>query len=325
MSITLANAKIQVARSLGGQNDPDELRAAGEGINEAISIWNRRNVWDFCRLDNLSNFTVASKTTNASANVTLPTGVTFPNFANVYRGQTVSGTGITAGTTVLTKTSNSALVLSLPATASNDPVTLTFSGPIPIWSGQSDYDLPYQVKTPSFARLVTADITLVYARSRFVNRITNPTADNGMWGYMIQPSQAAADSAGNLPLATDKLRIVSTPTGATTAPVDYLVLEYFRKIQQFLNDVSAVDEARTLDVPDDYIFALLDLSEYVYMSNKDSEITRTGDREQSAYAALRECISDDSGQPDDDMLFIPEIDWNQNPARLMRNWPDLRV
>jgi hypothetical protein len=316
--MTLTNAKIVVARSLGGQNDQDELRAAGEAINRAINTWNR-NTWDFLRLDNLNTFTVASLTTLGSNVLVLPTGVTFPNFANVYKGTTVSGTGIPAGTTVLAKVSNSQLTLSALATASNDPITLTFSGPIPIWSGQSDYALPYLVKEPSYARL-TSGVTLTYARSRFVNRVSDPTADFGQWGYMIEPLQGIPDAANILPLPTSVLRLVSTPTGATTTFVDTLVLEYFREIQKFLNDVSVADEARTLDVPDIYVDALLQLAEYHYMANKDSEIVRTGDRKQSALAALKECIDDDSGQVDDDMLFIPEVDWNNVPRP--RRWMD---
>lgn len=323
MSLALSNAKITVARSLGGQNDEDELRAAGDAINAAVAEWNRFNIWEFNKLDNLSNFTVASKTTSANAVVALPTGVTYPNFNNVYVGSTVTGSGIPSGTTVLTKTSNSSLTLSANATATADPATLTFSGPIPILAGTSDYALPYLMKKPSYARLVTGATTLQYVRSRFVNQISDPTGDGVMWGYEVVRSQAATDTGGILPAATSSIRIVSTPSpGATGTVIDTLVLEYWRSIQSFLNDVSVADEARPIDVPDDFIDALLEMATYFYMRNKDSEIVRTGDRMQSAYRSMRRAMNDDSGQPDDIEAFIPQIDWDQSPRSVARRWLD---
>lgn len=319
----LSDAKIEIARSLGGQNDADELRAAGAALNAAVGEWNRANVWEFCKLDNLSSFTVAAKTTNASAAVVLPTGVTYPNFANVYVGSTVSGTGIPTGTTVIAKASNSAFTLSANATASTDPVTLTFSGAIPILSGTSDYVLPYQMRKPSYAHLVTGATTLQYVRSRLLNEISDPTGEGWMWGYEVVRTQAAADSANVLPATVSKIRVVSTPTGgASGSVVDTLVLEYWRYIQSFLNDVSVADEARPIDVPDEYIDALLEMASYFYLRNKDSEISRTGDRKSSAYRSMFRSINDDSGQPDDIECFIPEIDWNQAPRSVARRWLD---
>lgn len=67
------------------------------------------------------SFTVAScTTTSGSATVT-----TTASFADVRVGDPVTGTGIDPGTTVATKSSNTSITLSAPATASGT-VTLTF-------------------------------------------------------------------------------------------------------------------------------------------------------------------------------------------------------
>jgi len=52
MAITFANAKIAVARTDGGQNDADQLSAAGDALLNAIQKWNLRKNWRFLLIDN---------------------------------------------------------------------------------------------------------------------------------------------------------------------------------------------------------------------------------------------------------------------------------
>lgn len=49
---TFESAKVWVARSIGGQNDPDQLNAAGDAIKETIQEWNLRRNWNFLLTDN---------------------------------------------------------------------------------------------------------------------------------------------------------------------------------------------------------------------------------------------------------------------------------
>lgn len=49
---TFDTAKVWVARTIGGQNDPDQLAAAGDAIKEAIQEWNLRRNWNFLLMDN---------------------------------------------------------------------------------------------------------------------------------------------------------------------------------------------------------------------------------------------------------------------------------
>jgi hypothetical protein len=69
--------------------------------------------------NNAGNLTSAA-TTNGSPNITMAANT------NVRVGDAISGTGIPAGTTVITVTSSTALVLSANASATNTGLTLTF-------------------------------------------------------------------------------------------------------------------------------------------------------------------------------------------------------
>jgi hypothetical protein len=52
MSLTFAQAKINVARTIGGSNDADQLTIAGDAIKVAIEEWNLRQKWNFLLVDN---------------------------------------------------------------------------------------------------------------------------------------------------------------------------------------------------------------------------------------------------------------------------------
>ena len=52
MPVTYSQAKIIVARTIGGANDPDQIAAAGDAIAVAISEWNLRQKWNFLLVDN---------------------------------------------------------------------------------------------------------------------------------------------------------------------------------------------------------------------------------------------------------------------------------
>ena len=316
MGYTLANAKIEVARTIGAQNDADELLAAGIAINKAVRFWNREHTWDFLKFDNEDDQLIPSKTVIATPNVTLPTGITSPNFGSVYVGTEVTGTGIPAGTTVLTKNSNTSLVLSANATASGDPVTLTFSGPIPIRADVRDYALPYAMLKPSYARLVADNRPLQYVRSRIVNHISNPNDTwDGIYGYTFISIQGNASAAGILPLPTTMIRLYGTPGGADT-----LIFEGWRGIQTFLNDLTAGDEARPLDVPDEFQDDLLELATYFYQNNKDSENTRSQDKKQNASYFLRRAIRRDLGMDDEEVRFLPPQEFMAPSRRRNEPW-----
>lgn len=52
MSMTYANAKIYVARIIGGQNDTNVLAWAGDSIQASIQDWNTEHDWKFLLQDN---------------------------------------------------------------------------------------------------------------------------------------------------------------------------------------------------------------------------------------------------------------------------------
>lgn len=52
MAALFSTAKIYVARTIGGQNDADQLAAAGDAIKEALEEWNLRRNWNYLLMDN---------------------------------------------------------------------------------------------------------------------------------------------------------------------------------------------------------------------------------------------------------------------------------
>lgn len=114
---------------------------AGSTLNAAASTWRE---YILTILNSSPPVTLNCSTTNASAAVTfnLPPGmVALPigpgvQAINITPGMTVSGTGITAGTTVIGVTNGqggiTGVTLSANATATNNPVSLTFSPTIQI-------------------------------------------------------------------------------------------------------------------------------------------------------------------------------------------------
>lgn len=314
MPYTLAQAKIEVARSIGGHNDADELLAAGIAINKAIRFWNREHTWEFLKFDNLSDQLIPSKLVGTTA-VTLPTGVTFPNFGSVYVGTTVSGVGIPDGTTVVTKNSNTSLVLSAATTVPGDPVTLTYGGGIPIVAGVRDYELPFSMLKPSWARLSAANRALMYARTRIVNHVSDPDSSwDGVYGYTFISIPGVTSSVGIAPLPTTKIRLFGMPGEG-----DILYMEGWRGIQLFLNDLTAGDEARPLDVPEEFQDDLLELATYFYQNNKDSENSRTGDKKQNASYFLRRAIRRDLGMDDEEVRFLAPDEFMAPSVRMRRD------
>jgi hypothetical protein len=96
------------------------------------------------------------------------------------------------------------------------------------------------------------------------------------------------------------IRLYDTPGES-----DLLAFEGFRAIQLFLNDLSVADEARPLDVLEDFQDDLLETATYFYQNNKDSEVTRTQDKKQNAAYFLRRAIAKDLNRPDEDLRFLP--------------------
>lgn len=162
MAMTTVNARIYIARVIGGAQSPNAIDAADEALRRGYADWQTMRNWEFLLKDNSLATLVAGVTcTQGNATVSPPTASYF-DFVNV--GQTVtvsSGTAtLAAGTTVssITRGTDGAItsiVLSNAFGGTTGSCTLSFSGYMHITAGTNDYSLPRDCYEPYSARFIT--------------------------------------------------------------------------------------------------------------------------------------------------------------------------
>ena len=290
MSITYTDAQTFTARVLGASADTTQLAAAAESIKAAIQEWNLRADMSFLLMDTSNGFSVASSTI-AGDGITVTTSVA-NGFAGVNVGQTVTGTGVPASTTVASITSTTVIVLSQAATPAT--VTLTFSGDIPIISGTATYNLPSPMGRPYSALLNTNQETLVWKEQREIDRIYQIQNNAGTpVFYNIFNSTSFAPGRQN-----GKVRLYPIPSGS-----DVLRVRYFRPIAE------PSTGSDLLDVPDTYVWALLGLARYFFLMDHDSESQRLQEVKERAELQFRMVMArDQQGSEDNDMGLVPQMD-----------------
>lgn len=231
LSITRANAKIYIARALGGAINPAVLDMAEETLLKGFNDWQAMKDWEFLLKDDIGSFTVTSCVLDGlSATVSAPVASAFDG---VNIGITVSGTGVTAGTTVLSYTRNSdgsIASITLSTTPAAGTVTLTFGGTIPIVAGTSDYNLPTDFYKHYGVRLVSnLKWPLTFVRPRDWNRITLDQTIQG-------PPELYTIFNATSPLSQNKgmyrLRIYRVPSAS-----DVLKVEYYRKFSPLADPI----------------------------------------------------------------------------------------
>lgn len=223
LSISRADAKIYIARPIGGAKNPDALAMAEEALLKSFNDWQGAKDWEFLLKDDVGSFTVINCVcTGTSPTISTPVASAFDG---VNIGITVSGTGVAPGTTVLSyllAADNSVASVTLSSTPSAGTVTLTFGGTIPLIAGVSDYNLPtdfykhYGVRLTSLLKWM-----LVFVRPRDWNRVTlDQTISGPIELYTIFNSAS--------PLSQNKgmyrMRVYRVP-----AKNDTLKVEYYRK------------------------------------------------------------------------------------------------
>jgi hypothetical protein len=254
LSITRANAKIYIARVLGGAINPAILDMAEESLLKGFNDWQSAKDWEFLLKDNLSGFTVTScVTTSTSAVIPAPIASAF-DAVNI--GITVTGSGIPADTTILSYTRNddgsiASITLSAAATASST-VTLTFGGTIPIIAGVSDYNLPTDFHKHYGVRLTgNLQWPLTFVRPRDWNRVTlSQTISGPIELYTIFNATAPL----NQNKGTYRLRVYRVP-----AANDTLKCEFYRKFSPL---------ADPIDMDGLYLYKFLDYCRAIMIGTK---------------------------------------------------------
>jgi len=302
--MTLTAMATEVAKSIGGHNTSVTVDLATSAIKASIADWNAAKNWNFLLKDTAAGFSVAGCTlTQGTSSVSAPSSGAFDG---VNVGVTVTATGtatLAAGTTVSSLTRSTTgtvatIVLSNSFGGTTDSNgTLTFSGDIPIIASTNEYNLPTDFQSPYAARLTTNPRLLVFIQYREWNKkIVNQSTTGSVDAYTVyNPISPQTQN-----YSTYRLRVFSTPSAADT-----LHLQYFRKM-----DV----DATTVDVPDEYLYMLIDYAIWRFIRLKNTEDTRLPHLYEVAQASLAKAMSDDEELADDEELrLISQLEaWTGN-------------
>lgn len=291
--MTLTDMATEVAKSaLGAHNTAATVTLAQTAIKASISDWNAAKNWNFLLRDTAASFTVANLATHSNTTVDLGTGGVTGSMDGINRNVTVSGSGIPDGTTVASYTRGTdgtitALTLSAAATTSVNPITLTFTGNIPLIASVQEYNLPTDFASPYAARTTTNPRLLHYIEYREWNlKIVDQSTTGLVEAYTIyNPVSPQTQNYG-----TYRLRVFRTPANSDT-----LHVQYFRDMNP---------DATTVDIPDAYIYMLIDYAIWRLVRLKDTEDTRLPHLYEVAQKALQTAMIDDEEKSEVEQVRI---------------------
>jgi len=250
MSKTTVDAKVYIARILGGAQSPTLIDQANEALLRGYTDWQIMRNWDFLLKDTSLTTAVTGVTATVPTNVVTPPSSGSFDFVNV--GQSVSiGSGtaaLAAGTTVTAYTRNSdgtiaTITLSNSFTGTtNANATLTFGANIHVTAGTNDYNLPRDMFEIYTSRFITnSKRPLRYVRQRQWDRTQwDQTVQGTPESYTkYNPYSDATQNHGTMHLKFDRI----------PQQDDDLFVRYYRA---FIVDGTYVD------VPDQYLYQFLD-------------------------------------------------------------------
>lgn len=302
MSMSTVNAKIYVARIIGGGAESQEpLDMAGEAILRAYTDWQTRKFWRFLLKDTSLSTNVTATVAKSSASVSAPSAGAF-DFVNV--GQTVTYTGsagtLAASTTVSTITRGTDGVVT-SITLSNafgggsyttESGTLTFSANIPVIAGTNDYALPNDFYAPFTAMLLTTPKTLTYRDQRWWDRIIvdqnnrGTPSDYGLYNKYSELTQ----NYGTKRIRFDRLPDIN----------DTLFLRYYRSFNT---------TGTNIDVPDDFLYQFLDYARNILLATKRAADDPAAFASQAEKGAELADEQDEQVTDDDDYDRVMKSQW----------------
>lgn len=290
MSMTVVNARIYVARIIGGGADSQEtIDMADEAIRRAYQDWQNKKFWRFLLKDTSRATAITGcNATAGSAVVSAPSTGSF-DFVNV--GQTVTTTGsatLAADTTVSTVTRNTdGTVASITLSAvfggtNNTNATLTFSANIPILTGVNEYNVPNDFGGPFTAQMTINKRNLTWRDQRWFDRIIyDQTANGFVECYTVyNPDSELTQNYG-----TKRLKFEQAPSEADT-----LLLRYYRTFNP---------NGTYVDMIDDFLYQFLDYARDILLKTKVAQDNPQvfGD---SVAAATEGAVENDEQVTDDD-------------------------
>jgi len=296
MAKTRLQSTQYIARALGSEGNTTQLSAALDALLTAIQEWNLRRDWSFLRMDTEDGFAVAA-CANVSGTVTT---TTTDGFAGVNVGQTFTVTdGAPAGTYTVDTITSTTVITVTGGGGDFTSQSITFAGDIPVVAGTATYNLPTPIKRPITARIVSGDErTLEWIDQRTLDKMfmqqTTLTGRPMFYNLFNKTGFTQARQNG-------KVRLEPQPSSSET-----LRVRYYRPIGEPTADGDYID------VPDRYVYALLELGRWHYLKNHDSETARLQMTEQKAEQMYIRCAADDEGETEDrDVGFVANIEHGQ--------------
>jgi len=281
MSMTLASAKIEVARIAGVGGDQNKLALAGSAIRATARAWSNKHNWEFLRKDN-SHTRIITACSLANTVVDL-SNATPASTAGLNVGQTVTGTG-GVNTTITAITSTTTFTVTATA-VTNANIDLTFGAYIPVIAGVQHYYAPYDFKDLYGARLLSSLYALKVIRRREVNRKFD-YQDSVSYANSIE---VAPPGDGTGFVAADqrpRFRISGIPSTS-----ENMLVDYYRAID---------GNADPVDMVDDFLDAFLSGAKVRLLKYLNSNDPRLDMLEGLAARELADAISTDNTIDDEE-------------------------
>lgn len=292
----MAKTRLQctqyIARSLGSEGNTTQLSAALDALLSAIQEWNLRRDWSFLRMDTSDGFAVAA-CANVSGTVTT---TTTNGFAGVNVGATFTVTdGSPAGTYTVSAVTSSTVITVTGGGGDFTSQSITFAGDIQTVVGTHTYAMPSPIKRPVAARITTGnERTLEWMDQRTVDKMFQDQSVTSLPAYYNLFNKTSWGQT----VQNGKIRLFPTPSES-----ENLRVRYYRPIAEPTAD------GDYLDVPDRYVYALLELGRWHYLKNHDSETERLMHTAQKAEQLFVKCAADDEGESEDrDVVFTSQMD-----------------
>jgi hypothetical protein len=277
---------------MGASGDSVQLAAAADSILEAIQEWNIRHDWSFLLMDSSNATAITLCTSDGLTPATITT--TVPNgFAGINIGQTITNSAL-ATSTVASITSTTVIVLA--GALATGTGTMTFSANIPIIANSDTYNLPTPIGRPYSARTLANEQTLTYKEQREIDRVyLVQSATRTPIFYNLFNTTSFSTSRQN-----GKIRLFPIPSAGDT-----LLVRYYRPISE------PASGADNLDIPDQYVYALLALAKYFFLRDHDAESVRLQEIKERAEVQFRQVVArDEQRTEDNDMTLVPQMEHN---------------
>ena len=311
MGMTVVNAKIYVARILGGSAHNDVLDMAGEAILRAYQDWQDAKFWRFLLKDATNGFSVTGVTlTQTATTINAPSSGAFDGI-NVGTTITVSGTATLAANTTVTVvtygtdgTVSSITVSNAIGGTTDTNGTITISGNIPIIANTRDYNVPIDFFAPYGALLTTINRTLTYRDQRYWDRtITNQATVGTPSEYTLYNKYSELTQN----FGTIKLRLDRIPSSADT-----LQLRYYRKFNT---------TGTNIDITDDLLYKFLDYAAAILLARKNAQEDVGAYLKEvlDAFGKAQESDEEPTDDNDDDVRMKSQYEMGTNNRPLWTN------